>query len=95
MASASPPSRTVYLDKAGVCVSVNSDDPAEFASGYLTNMLVLFQAASEYTKADMTRIVLNGFESIWLPEAEKNAYVAELRMYSVSNGVDWSNVERN
>lgn len=83
------------LDKAGVCVSLNSDDPAEFESGYLTNMLVLFQAASEYTRADMTRLVLNGFESIWLPEAEKNAYVAELRTYVVSNGVDWSSVERN
>ena len=83
------------LDKAGVCVSVNSDDPAEFESGYLTNMLVLFQAASEYTKADMTRLVLNGFKSVWLPESEKNAYITDLRRYAVSNGVDWSIVERN
>jgi adenosine deaminase len=83
------------LDKAGVCVSVNSDDPAEFESGYLTNMLVLFQAASEYTKADMTRLVLNGFNAVWLPETEKNAYILELRRYAVSNGVDWSKVERN
>lgn len=83
------------LDKAGVCVSVNSDDPAEFESGYLTNMLVLFQAASEYTKADMTRLVLNGFKSVWLPESEKNAYITDLRRYAVSNGVDWSILERN
>ena len=83
------------LDDAGVCVSLNSDDPAEFESGYLTNMLVLFQLESEYTKADMTRLVLNGFKSIWLPEAEKNEYIAALRMYAVSNGVDWSHVERN
>ncbi len=83
------------LDTAGVCVSLNSDDPAEFESGYLTNMLILFQAASRYTKSDMTRLVLNGFKSIWLPEAEKNEYIVELRAYAVSKGVDWSIVARN
>jgi adenosine deaminase len=83
------------LDKAGVCVSLNSDDPAEFESGYLTNMLVLFQEASGYSKAGMTRLVLNGFNAIWLPDTEKNTYVAELRNYAVANGVDWSDVTRN
>jgi len=80
------------LDNAGICISLNSDDPEEFESGYLTNMLILFQEASDYSRADMTRLVLNSFNSIWLPDTEKNAYVAELKKYAIANGVDWSNV---
>jgi adenosine deaminase len=76
------------LDDAGVCVSLNSDDPAEFESGYLTNMLILFQEASGYSKSDMTRLMFNAFEAIWLPEAEKDAYSDKLRKYAVENGVD-------
>jgi adenosine deaminase len=81
------------LDSAGICVSLNSDDPEEFETGYLTNMLILFQEASDYSKADMTRLVLNAFNAIWLPDNEKDAYVAELKKYTIANGVDWKNVK--
>jgi len=83
------------LDSAGVCVSLNSDDPEEFQTGYLTNMLILFQEASGYSRADMTRLVLNAFNAIWLPESEKGAYIAELKKYATANGVDWNNVTPN
>ena len=83
------------LDSAGICVSLNSDDPEEFETGYLTNMLILFQEASDYTKADMTRLVLNAFNAIWLPDSEKDAYIAELKKYAVANGVEWNNVTLN
>ena len=82
------------LDGAGVCVSLNTDDPEEFESGYLTNMLVLFQEASGYSRADMTRLMWNAFRAIWLPEPEKAQLVSELRDYATANGVDWSNVIR-
>ncbi len=82
------------LDSAGVCVSLNTDDPEEFESGYLTNMLVLFQEASGYSRADMTRLMWNAFRAIWLPEPEKAQLVSELRDYATANGVDWSNVIR-
>lgn len=80
------------LDSAGVCVSLNTDDPEEFESGYLTNMLVLFQDASDYSKADMTRLILNAFRAIWLSGPEREKLIAELRQYAVANGVDWSDV---
>ena len=83
------------LDSAGVCVSLNSDDPEEFETGYLTNMLILFQEASNYSRADMTRLVLNAFNAIWLPDSEKDAYVAELKKYAVANGVEWNDVTLN
>lgn len=84
--------RIMILDDAGVCVSLNTDDPEEFETGYLINMLVLFQEASGYSKTDMTRLVWNAFRSIWLPETEKVRYVSQLREYATSNGVDWSDV---
>ncbi len=40
----------------------------------------------------MTRLVLNAFNAIWLPDNEKDAYVAELKKYAIANGVDWKNV---
>jgi adenosine deaminase len=87
--------RIKALDSAGVCVSLNSDDPEEFESGYLTNMLVLFQESSGYSRADMTRLVLNAFDSTWLPNAEKDVYIAKLKKYAISHSVDWDNVTRN
>ena len=84
--------RISTLDAAGVCVSLNTDDPEEFESGYLTNMLVLFQQASDYTPSDMTRLMHNAFKAIWLPEAEKEALTAQLRDYAAAHGVDWNQV---
>ena len=83
------------LDRAGVCVSLHSDDPAEFETGYLNNMLILFQAASGYSKADMTRLVLNGFKALWIDEEEKEAYIERLRNYASSAKVDWQSVVQN
>jgi adenosine deaminase len=82
------------LDNAGVCVSLNSDDPAEFESGYLTNMLILFQQASAFSKSDMTRLMFNAFDAIWLPQADKEIFIGELRKYATQNDVDWRNVTR-
>ena len=87
--------RITILDEAGGCVSLNTDDPEEFESGYLTDMLILFQEASGYSRADMTRLMWNAFRPIWLPDAEKEALIAELRNYAVANGVDWSEVIRD
>lgn len=81
--------RIRVLDQAGVCVSLNTDDPEEFESGYLTNMLILFQESSAYTMADMTRLMHNAFRAIWLPEDEKAELVGRLREYAKAHGVDW------
>ncbi len=81
------------LDGAGVCVSLNTDDPEEFESGYLTNMMILFQEASEYSKADMTRLMHNAFKAIWLPEPEKEQLTSRLREYATAHGVDWSEIQ--
>ncbi len=73
--------RIIYLDAQGVCVSLNSDDPAEFETGYLTNMMVVFQEESGYSRADMVRLMRNAFTASWLPEAEKQNYLIALENY--------------
>lgn len=87
--------RITKLDEAGVCVSLHTDDPEEFESGYLTNMLLLFQDASNYSKADMTRLMWNAFRATWLPDTEKDRYIGQLRSYALAHGVDWSDVTRH
>ena len=80
------------LDQAGVLVSIHSDDPEEFDSGYLTNMLILFQEVSGYSKADMTRLMLNAFRALWLKEEEKGGYIDRLKAYAIEHGIDWRDV---
>ena len=86
--------RIAALDELGVCVSMHTDDPEEFESGYLSNMMILFQEASGYSKAGMTRLMLNAFKALWLPNAEKEDYINQLKNYAETNGVSWQAVIR-
>lgn len=56
--------RIQILDRASVCVSLNTDDPEEFESGYLNDLLILFQAASGDDAATMTRYMLNAYRAL-------------------------------
>jgi len=82
------------LDRAGVCVSINTDDPPQFETGYLSQMMLMFQRDSGYSKADMTRLMLNAYRALYLPREEKNIYIDNLKEYAVANGVDWNDVVR-
>ena len=53
--------KTMY--ELGMCVTLNSDDPAQFESGYLTKLLISVQQASGYSKGDMVHFMLNAFEA--------------------------------
>lgn len=65
------------LDR-GLCVTVNSDDPAYFG-GYLQDNLEAAQQALDLQPADLLRLARNAFQASFLPDAEKAAYVAELQ----------------
>lgn len=80
------------LDENGVCVSIHSDDPGQFESGYLTNMMILVQAAGNFSKAEMTRLMLNAFRATWLPQEKKVKYINRLKNYAMTNAVDWDTV---
>jgi adenine deaminase len=82
------------LDDNGVCVSLHSDDPGQFESGYLSNMMILVQEAGEFSKADMTRLMLNAFRALWLSDEEKKSYINKLKTYAAANTVVWNEVTR-
>jgi adenosine deaminase len=65
------------LDR-GLCVTVNSDDPAYFG-GYLQDNLEAAQQALDLQPADLLRLARNAFQASFLPDTEKAAYAAELQ----------------
>ncbi|MDX3905850.1 MAG: adenosine deaminase [Pigmentiphaga sp.] len=62
------------LMKAGLCVTVNSDDPAYFG-GYVTdNFLACFEALPELGVEHARQLALNSFEASFAAEADKKAW---------------------
>lgn len=79
--------RIKFLYQHGVCVSIHTDDPGEFDSGYLTNLMLNFQQAGTFSKRDMVRLMLNAFKASWLPEKEKKVYIDSLKKWAAINFV--------
>jgi len=61
----------VMLEK-GVCVTVNSDDPAYFG-GYITENFVALAQALDLTEDQANQLVLNSIEASFVDEARKQA----------------------
>ncbi len=63
---------------AGLCVTLNSDDPAYFG-GYLNqNFIETFQALPALTAGDAWQLAHNSFEASFVPPAVKQAWMAQL-----------------
>jgi adenosine deaminase len=61
----------------GLCVSVNSDDPAYFG-GYVNENLVAAQRALGLTREEIVRLAHNSFEASFLDEHRKQRLIREL-----------------
>ncbi|NQT09117.1 adenosine deaminase [Candidatus Bathyarchaeota archaeon] len=68
----------------GLKVTLNTDDPAEFRSGYMNQTLIGAVEGSNYTKADLTSLMRNAFEGSWLPQSSKIRYIKALNDYAAS-----------
>jgi adenosine deaminase len=82
--SACPPDRLAMIEKlfdAGALISINSDDPAQFGSGWLTQVLASAQTAGQFSRSDMIKFIENGFRSSWLDSTRKNSYLDKLAQY--------------
>ncbi len=79
--------RVKEMFNLGLLVTLNTDDPAEFDSGYLTDLLIGVQAASDYTKGELVRYMRNAFEGSWLPRWRKDEYIATLLEYAAAHDV--------
>lgn len=61
----------------GLCVSVNSDDPAYFGGYVLQNYLAV-QQALDLSRADLALLARNSIESSFLPEAVQRRWMAAI-----------------
>ncbi|MCK6546687.1 adenosine deaminase [Myxococcota bacterium] len=71
---------------AGVCVTLNSDDPAYFG-GYLVENIHASQRALQLSAADVVKLVENGWEAAWISDTERTARITEVRALASALGL--------
>jgi adenosine deaminase len=65
------------LHQAGLCVTVNSDDPSYFG-GYINENFAAIQAALGFSDDELWQLARNGFTSAFLSDDQRSRYLAEL-----------------
>ncbi|KAH3756637.1 adenosine deaminase [Pelomyxa schiedti] len=63
---------------AGLCVTVNSDDPAYFGGYILSNFLACCEALP-LSKEDIGKLAANSIEASFLPQPTKAEYLAKIK----------------
>ena len=71
------------LDR-GLCVTVNSDDPAYFGGYVLENYLAV-QRGLGLTKADLGQLARNSIEASFLTEPAKRQWISRIDAYERAN----------
>ncbi|PXF33176.1 adenine deaminase [Pokkaliibacter plantistimulans] len=61
----------------GLCVTVNSDDPAYFG-GYMEENYLAIQSALDLTKPQLAQLARNGIEASFMTEQRKQALMAQV-----------------
>ena len=61
----------VNLLRQGLCVTINSDDPAYFG-GYMTDNFLAVNDAFKLTKTEITQFTLNAINASFISESSKN-----------------------
>ena len=74
------------LLRAGLCVTVNSDDPAYFG-GYVLDNYTAVQSALALSDAELAQLARNSFEASFLPPADKARWIAAVDHYAQAAGV--------
>jgi adenosine deaminase len=72
------------LLRAGLVVTVNSDDPAYFG-GYVADNLEAAARALDLDRAEILTLARHSFESSFLAEADKVERLAEVDRYAATN----------
>lgn len=61
----------------GMCVTINSDDPAYFRA-YLNENFFELQEEGDFSADEIVSLVENGFTASWLKDDEKSAYIGRV-----------------
>ena len=68
------------LLKAGVQISINSDDPAYF-KGYISDNYYAVAQKYQLTQAQIIQLAKNSFNAAWITDQQKQLYLAEIDRY--------------
>lgn len=77
--------KTLY--DAGALISLNTDDPAQFGSGYLCHTLAACQIAGKFSDNDMLHFMRNTFESAWISQAARSRYLLMLDQFQIESAL--------
>lgn len=69
--------------RAGLCVTINSDDPSYF-DGYMNDNFIATADALDLSRAELLQIARNGFEAAFVSEQQKQSWYAELDAYQAA-----------
>ena len=69
---------------AGLCVTINSDDPAYFG-GYINQNFIATADALQLSREDLVQLARNSFVASFVPEAQKRQWLLELDTYVATN----------
>ena len=73
------------LLRAGVRVTVSSDDPAYFG-GYVTENLLALAAAADLTRDELVQLQRNALQISWLAPFRRDALLQRLEAYAAEGG---------
>jgi adenine deaminase len=72
------------LLERGLCVTVNSDDPAYFG-GYILENFIAVQSALDLTREHLLRLARNSFAASFLTEEQKQSWIARVDDYAAGH----------
>lgn len=73
------------LLREGLCITLNSDDPAYFG-GYLNDNFLACRSALNLNDDDVVKLVLNSFEASWLRDEDKTRWQNEVGRVALAWG---------
>lgn len=76
----------VSLMRAGIAITINSDDPAYFGGYAADNYVALAQHAG-LTETDLVILARNSFRASWLTASRRTAYLSAVDDYALAHGV--------
>ncbi len=72
---------------AGVCVTINADDPSYFG-GYVNDNFIACAEAMPLTRSDLLQLAANSFKASFVDDSQRDAWLQTLRNYAQQHGVD-------
>jgi adenosine deaminase len=68
--------------EAGVCVSLNTDDPAQFGGDWLSNTIASAMTASPFTRSEIVPFMRSAIAGAWVDGTTQHDLQAELTTFA-------------